>query len=75
MRLAFAHDHIFQQDEQGNLFTGGSFNSQVWKRYLNHFDEIIVLARLEKLTDRYNNKTYNRFDLVETKLQAVPSVI
>lgn len=29
MRLAFAHDHIFQQDEQGNLFTGGSFNSQV----------------------------------------------
>ena len=74
MRLAFAHDHIFQQDEQGNLFTGGSFNNQVWKRYLNHFDEIIVLARLEKLTDRYNNKTYNRFDLVETKLQAVPSV-
>ena len=41
---------------------------------MNHFDEIIVLARLEKLTDRYNNKTYNRFDLVETKLQAVPSV-
>lgn len=48
MRLAFAYDHLFQQDEEGNLFTGGSFNNQVWKRYLNHFDEIIVLARLEK---------------------------
>ncbi|BAM48137.1 glycosyltransferase [Amphibacillus xylanus] len=74
MRLAFAHDHLFQEDEQGNLYTGGSFNNQAWKRYLNHFDEIIVLARKEKLDNKYNNKTYNNFDLKETKLEPVPSI-
>jgi glycosyltransferase involved in cell wall biosynthesis len=74
MKLAFAHDHLFQEDKQGKLFTGGSFNNQAWKRYLNHFDEIVVLARKEKLNDKYENKTYNNFDLQETKLQAVPSI-
>lgn len=74
MRLAFAHDHLFQEDEQGNLYTGGSFNNQAWKRYLNHFDEIVVLARKEKLDNKYNNKTYNNFDLKETKLEPVPSI-
>lgn len=74
MRLAFAHDHLFQEDEQGNLYTGGSFNNQAWKRYLVHFDEIVVLARKEKLDNKYKNKTYNNFDLKETRLEPVPSI-
>ncbi|MGI6537807.1 MAG: hypothetical protein ACOX22_05640 [Caldicoprobacterales bacterium] len=60
--------------KKGNLYTGGAYNNQVWKRYLNHFDEIIVLARLEKLSDNYNNKQYNKFDLEGTSLQPVPSI-
>lgn len=74
MKLTFAHDHLFQEDEQGNLYTGGSFNNQAWKRYLIHFDEIIVLARKEKLNNKYNNKNYNNFDLKGTKLEPVPSI-
>ena len=74
MKLAFAHDHLFQLDNDGNLFTGGSFNNQTWERYLNHFDEITVLARVENLEDKNNNKIYNRFDLKETKLAPVPSL-
>lgn len=74
MKLTFAHDHLFQQDEKGNLFTGGSFNNQTWERYLNHFEEITVLARVEKLKDKYNNKTYNSFNLKETRLVPVPSL-
>lgn len=74
MKLAFAHDHLFQVDKNGNLFTGGSFNNQIWERYLNHFDEITVLARVENLKDKNNNKTYNHFDLEETQLVSVPSL-
>lgn len=74
MKLAFAQDHIFQQDENGNLFTGGSFNNHIWERYLNHFDEITVLARLENIKDQYNNKTFNSFDLKATKLVPIPSL-
>lgn len=74
MKLAFAHDHLFQKDSNGRLFTGGSFNNQAWKRYLNHFEEITVLARVEELRDENNNKTYNNFDLPETTFQPIPSI-
>lgn len=74
LKLAFAHDHIFQKDKNGNLFTGGSFNNEVWKRYLEHFDTINVLARKENLKDKFKNKTYNSFDLPQTELKVIPSI-
>lgn len=74
MKLAFAHDHVFQKDIEGKLYTGGSFNNQAWKRYLNHFEKITVLARVETLSDNNNNKEYNKFDLPETRLTPVPSI-
>ena len=67
MKLAFAHDHLFQIDEKGQFYTGGSFNNEAWKRYLNHFDEVTVLARLEKLRNEcdydcmYCNKTLQQY--------------
>ncbi len=74
MKLVFAHDHLFQLDKNGNLFTGGSYNNQIWERYLNHFDEVTVLARVENLQDQNSNKIYNPFDLKETQLVSVPSL-
>ena len=74
MKLAFAHDHVFQRASDGKLYTGGSFNNHAWKRYLKHFDELVVLAREEKLQDQYNNKTYNNFDLENAVLEPVPSI-
>ncbi|AXN37655.1 glycosyltransferase [Peribacillus butanolivorans] len=73
MRVVFAHDHIFKKDSAGNFYTAGSFNNEVWKRYLIHFDEIIVTARLDKKEIDNNNK-YNDFNLPKTSFIPIPSL-
>jgi glycosyltransferase involved in cell wall biosynthesis len=45
MRLLFAHDHRFQRGANGHLHTLGSFPAHVWERYLQHFDQVHVIAR------------------------------
>lgn len=45
MRLLFVHDHRFVRGEDGRVFTGGSFPSANWGRYLRHFDEVVVVGR------------------------------
>ncbi len=44
-RLLFVHDHRFQSDGMGRHFTSGSFPASIWPRYLEHFDQVTVLAR------------------------------
>lgn len=73
MKLVFAHDHLFKKDKYGNLYTGGSFNNEVWKRYLKHFDEITVIARLDNKIVDVQNK-YNNFDLPQTTFVQIPSL-
>lgn len=45
MRLLFAHDHRFFRGAGGELFTTGCLPDIAWDRYLEHFDELHVLAR------------------------------
>ena len=45
MRLLFVHDHRFLRGPEDNIYTVGSFPASVWKRYLDAFDEITVVAR------------------------------
>lgn len=45
MRLLVAHDHRFHHGPKGELYTRGSFPAAVWDRYLDHFDEVTVVAR------------------------------
>jgi glycosyltransferase involved in cell wall biosynthesis len=45
MRLLFAHDHRFLRGPRGERYSSGSFPSSLWDRYLEHFDEVIVIAR------------------------------
>lgn len=73
MKLVFAHDHIFKEDREGNLYTGGAFNNSVWKRYLKHFDHLTVTARLDANKIETDN-TYNKFDIDNTSFIAVPSL-
>src|SRR5690625_1313909 len=73
MKAVFAHDHIFRQDIKGNYYTAGSFNNTVWKRYLNFFQKLTILARLDKERIKKEN-TYNDFDLPDVTFKAVPSL-
>lgn len=45
MRLLFAHDHRFRPGPAGEIYTPGSFPSKIWDRYLQHFEEVHVIAR------------------------------
>ena len=44
MRLLFAHDHRFIP-LGNNIFSESQFDSNLWTRYLNHFEKVIVVAR------------------------------
>jgi glycosyltransferase involved in cell wall biosynthesis len=50
VRLVFAHDHIFTRHGAG-YFSPGRLPYSAWQRYLEHFDEVIVLARVRAAED------------------------
>lgn len=45
MRLLFAHDHRFFRGPGGELYTAGTFPASAWDRFLDHFEELHVVAR------------------------------
>lgn len=45
MRLLFAHDHRFSRGPDGRLYSSGPFPIEAWDRYLEHFDELLVVGR------------------------------
>lgn len=47
MRAVFAHDHIFYRHE-GAYFSPGRLPYAAWQRYLEHFDEVTVVARVHE---------------------------
>ena len=48
MRLLFIHNDRVKEDNEGNLYTGGCYNQQIWERYLELADEMTVLLKKEK---------------------------
>ena len=49
MRLLFAHDHRFLRGHAGELYSTGCLPASAWDRYLEHFDQLHVIARDEGL--------------------------
>ncbi|HET7316042.1 MAG TPA: glycosyltransferase family 4 protein [Sphingomicrobium sp.] len=47
MRLLFAHDHRFFRGPAGKMYTTGALPAALWERYLEHFEEVHVVARDE----------------------------
>jgi glycosyltransferase involved in cell wall biosynthesis len=45
MRMLFAYDHRFFRGPGGQVHTSGAFPASAWDRYLDHFDEVRVVAR------------------------------
>ena len=45
MRLLFAHDHRFCRGPAGEVYSAGSFPASAWDRFLEHFDQVKVIAR------------------------------
>lgn len=76
MKLVFVHSTKLIEDDEGNLYTGGSFNSQVWQRYLDLTEKITVIARKEpiKTKKKEAEKKYNYFDKNKIKFKEVSNL-
>ena len=48
LNLLVALEYRFKQNEFGEICSDNHYDYRFWKRYLNSFDEVVVLARLSK---------------------------
>lgn len=55
MNALFVHDHRFQLDNTGRVFTPGQFPYATWLRYLEAFDLLTVVGRSEPMNARNSN--------------------
>ncbi len=51
IKVLFVHSHTFQYDDEGVVYSDGKLPYEVWRRYLNHFDELVVVGRGRKIKD------------------------
>lgn len=74
MKLLFVHSTKLKEDDKGQYYTGGSYNKEVWDRYLSISDELIVIARKESnIYDfEYAQGKFNEFDKKRIKFIKVP---
>lgn len=45
MKALFAHDHVFMPAADGQVYSAMQLQYEIWQRYLEVFDEIVVVAR------------------------------
>lgn len=67
MKWLFAYDHKFFEKEE-NYFSKQGFPYSMWRRYLEHCDQLIVASRIEILEEdesNYNLSSGNRINFVD----------
>jgi len=76
VKLLFVHGTKFKQDDSGNLYTGGSYSSEIWKRYLIHTSRLTVLARTESkiYSSVEAKKNFNLFNHNEISFKSLPDI-
>ncbi|MFD1607120.1 glycosyltransferase [Oceanobacillus luteolus] len=76
MKLLFVHDTKFKEDNNGIYYTGGSYNEEVWNRYLSISSDFSVIARKEHSV--YDSviaeKKFNYFDKEKINFIEVPNL-
>lgn len=55
MNLMVSCEFRFYQTPDGQVWTPSSFQHEFWLRYLNVFDQVIVIARVKKVKSVYKN--------------------
>lgn len=57
MNVIFVTEARFLKDKNGNIFGDTSFNQELWKRYLNVFTHVYVMARVQHDNKFIGNNT------------------
>lgn len=60
MRALFVHDHKYLPQKDGRILSHGQFSENGWQRYLDAFDELVVLGRFAQLKE---NEDPNRLNV------------
>ncbi|MFB5282764.1 glycosyltransferase family 4 protein [Peribacillus sp. Hz7] len=76
MKLLFVHETKMKEDKNGNFYTGGSYNQEVWDRYLSISDELTVISRKDSfLYDKeYARKNFNFFNKEQIGFFEIPDL-
>lgn len=75
MKMVFVHGTKVKEDKDGNLYTGGSYNKEVWDRYLSISKDFSFISRKEQhIYDEIEaKKKFNYFDKNEIEFIEVPN--
>lgn len=56
MNLVFVTEARFFKDDQGNIYGDAAFEHHIWERYLNIFNKIFVIARVNQKSENLEKK-------------------
>lgn len=75
MKLLFVHSTKIKEDKKGNLYTGGSYNQEVWNRYLSINNDFSIIARKERTLYEVEvaEKQFNYLDNKKIRFVEIPS--
>jgi hypothetical protein len=74
MGVLFAHDHRFQRDTAGTVYSTGKLPYTVWERYLAEFASVTVAARLKEEVVSEASGSLTRSSGPGVRFVAVPSL-
>lgn len=76
MKLLFVHDERVKFDNEGNCYTGGAYNNEVWKRYKQFSDSFTVLLRKDNkiYKSNFSKNKFNSFDTEGINLVVVENL-
>lgn len=49
MKAVYCHNNVYRTDEEGRVYSEGQFDSESWSRYLQVFEALTVVSRVEPL--------------------------
>ncbi|MCR9628121.1 glycosyltransferase family 4 protein [Vibrio antiquarius] len=55
-KLLFVHDHVFLKDTSGDVYSPGGFPSELWGKYLEHFDNVTAIGRCSGTVELASSK-------------------
>lgn len=77
MKLLFVHGgEKLKEDSDGNLYTSGSYNDEIWNRYLEIFDNLTVIARKELTIyePEYARQNFHYFNKEKIRFIEIPNL-
>lgn len=74
MKVTFFHDHRFKVDYSKNYYSLGGLSNDTFKSYLNYFEKVRVVSRVEDQPDNFNPSNYTKVKLDDLEMDCIKNV-